>query len=223
MPDLERLLPVREHIMLLDDMEEVDLCEIDYENQKSSFSGEAYEEDERPRGGGVQCQTQWTSYLMGSFVWLCLYTWLLMWIAFLQWFTLGNTEQYVQQGFHQYYSLKWWTIFLPQHCPSGYSIIWGTMLAICILTRWGLFSCWKYLWTAELNFIPTVMSTFAWKWFVKVCSVFIFVCLDVQYSRNVFLPRHKQPNWKCLFIHKFMVLYMFGQRQAPSENVFFHQ
>lgn len=59
LPELERLLPVREHIMLLDDMEEVDLCEIDNENQKRSFSGEAYEEDERPRGGGgVQCQTQ---------------------------------------------------------------------------------------------------------------------------------------------------------------------
>lgn len=56
LPDLERLLPVREHIMLLDDMEEVDLC--DYENQKRSFSGEAYQEDERPRGGGMQCQTQ---------------------------------------------------------------------------------------------------------------------------------------------------------------------
>ncbi|XP_056595343.1 dnaJ homolog subfamily A member 4 [Triplophysa dalaica] len=58
LPDLERLLPVREHIMLTDDMEEVDLCEIDIENQKRSFSGEANEEDERPRGGGVQCQTQ---------------------------------------------------------------------------------------------------------------------------------------------------------------------
>ncbi|KAI7811863.1 dnaJ homolog subfamily A member 4 [Triplophysa rosa] len=58
LPDLERLLPVREHIMLSDDTEEVDLCEIDYENQKGSFSGETNEEDERPRGGGVQCQTQ---------------------------------------------------------------------------------------------------------------------------------------------------------------------
>ncbi|KAA0724291.1 DnaJ -like protein subfamily A member 4 [Triplophysa tibetana] len=58
LPDLERLLPVREHIMLTDDMEEVDLCEVDNENQKRSFSGEANEEDEHPRGGGVQCQTQ---------------------------------------------------------------------------------------------------------------------------------------------------------------------
>ncbi|XP_055049154.1 dnaJ homolog subfamily A member 4 [Misgurnus anguillicaudatus] len=59
LPDLERLLPPREHIMVSDDMEEVDLCEMsDYENQKRSYSREAYEEDEGPRQSGVQCQTQ---------------------------------------------------------------------------------------------------------------------------------------------------------------------
>ncbi|KAI2648270.1 hypothetical protein H4Q32_018319 [Labeo rohita] len=58
LPDLERLLPVRDHVMMSDDMEEVDLCEVDYEKQKRNFSGEAYDEDEGPRHGGVQCQTQ---------------------------------------------------------------------------------------------------------------------------------------------------------------------
>ncbi|XP_051979169.1 dnaJ homolog subfamily A member 4-like [Xyrauchen texanus] len=58
LPDLEKLLPMRDHAMVLDDMEEVDLCEIDYESQKRNYSGEAYDEDEGPRQGGVQCQTQ---------------------------------------------------------------------------------------------------------------------------------------------------------------------
>uniref|UniRef100_A0A672MQG9 DnaJ heat shock protein family (Hsp40) member A4 n=1 Tax=Sinocyclocheilus grahami TaxID=75366 RepID=A0A672MQG9_SINGR len=57
LPDLERLLPVRDHVMMSDDMEEVDLCEVDYEKQKRNHSGEAYDEDEGPRHG-VQCQTQ---------------------------------------------------------------------------------------------------------------------------------------------------------------------
>ncbi|KAM9352068.1 dnaJ homolog subfamily A member 4 [Symphorus nematophorus] len=56
---LERLLPPREDVMVTDDMEEVDLCEVDERSQGRSYSGEAYEEDEDgPRGGGVQCQTQ---------------------------------------------------------------------------------------------------------------------------------------------------------------------
>ncbi len=42
--------------MMSDDMEEVDLCEVDHENQKRNHS-EAYDEDESPRHG-VQCQTQ---------------------------------------------------------------------------------------------------------------------------------------------------------------------
>uniref|UniRef100_A0A8C2HFZ2 DnaJ homolog subfamily A member 1 n=1 Tax=Cyprinus carpio TaxID=7962 RepID=A0A8C2HFZ2_CYPCA len=58
LPDLERLLPVRDHVMMSDDMEEVDLCEVDYERQKRNYSGEAYDEDEGPRHSGVQCQTQ---------------------------------------------------------------------------------------------------------------------------------------------------------------------
>lgn len=57
LPDLERLLPVRDHVMMTDDMDEVDLCEVDYEKQKRNHSGEAYDEDEGPRHG-VQCQTQ---------------------------------------------------------------------------------------------------------------------------------------------------------------------
>jgi len=57
-PDLERLLPARDHVMVTDDMEEVDLCEVDYDTQKRNYGGEAYDEDEGPRQGGVQCQTQ---------------------------------------------------------------------------------------------------------------------------------------------------------------------
>lgn len=61
LPDLERLLPVREHIMLTDDMEEVDLCQVDFESQqRRNHSAEAYHEDdeEERRQTGVQCQTQ---------------------------------------------------------------------------------------------------------------------------------------------------------------------
>ncbi|KAJ8391566.1 hypothetical protein AAFF_G00087070 [Aldrovandia affinis] len=57
LPQLESLLPERDDVMVLDDMEEVDLTEMDYDSQRRSFSREAYEEDEGPRGG-VQCQTQ---------------------------------------------------------------------------------------------------------------------------------------------------------------------
>lgn len=59
---LERLLPKRDEVMLTDDMEEVELCEVDHESQRKKYSGEAYEEDEGPRSHGVQCQTQWNSY-----------------------------------------------------------------------------------------------------------------------------------------------------------------
>ncbi|KAM4619522.1 dnaJ homolog subfamily A member 4 [Polymixia lowei] len=55
---LERLLPPREDVMVLDDMEEVDLCEVDAQSQQRSYSAEAYEEDEEGPRGGVQCQTQ---------------------------------------------------------------------------------------------------------------------------------------------------------------------
>ncbi|XP_029909819.1 dnaJ homolog subfamily A member 4 [Myripristis murdjan] len=56
---LERLLPAREDVMISDDMEEVDLCEMDIQSgQQRSYSGEAYEEDDEGPRGGVQCQTQ---------------------------------------------------------------------------------------------------------------------------------------------------------------------
>lgn len=55
---LERLLPPREDVMVSDDMEEVDLCEMDSESQQRSYSGEAYDEDDEGPRGGVQCQTQ---------------------------------------------------------------------------------------------------------------------------------------------------------------------
>ncbi|XP_039989885.1 dnaJ homolog subfamily A member 4 [Xiphias gladius] len=55
---LERLLPPREDVMITDDMEEVELCEVDVRTQQRSYSGEAYEEDEEGPRGGVQCQTQ---------------------------------------------------------------------------------------------------------------------------------------------------------------------
>ncbi|XP_012674135.1 dnaJ homolog subfamily A member 4 isoform X2 [Clupea harengus] len=59
LPQLEDLLPVRDDAMFTDDMEEADLCEMDQESQRKSQSREAYEEDEEgPRGQGVQCQTQ---------------------------------------------------------------------------------------------------------------------------------------------------------------------
>ncbi|XP_072526922.1 dnaJ homolog subfamily A member 4 isoform X2 [Salminus brasiliensis] len=57
-PQLEQLLPKRDDVMITDDMEEVDLCEVDIESQRRKFSGEAYDEDDGPRSHGVQCQTQ---------------------------------------------------------------------------------------------------------------------------------------------------------------------
>lgn len=55
---LERLLPPREDVMMSDDMEEVDLCEVEPNSQQKHYSREVYEEDEDdgPRSG-VQCQT----------------------------------------------------------------------------------------------------------------------------------------------------------------------
>ncbi|XP_056138632.1 dnaJ homolog subfamily A member 1 isoform X2 [Lampris incognitus] len=58
MYQLERLLPPREDVMISDDMEEVDLCEVDTQSQQRNYSAEAYEEDEEGPRGGVQCQTQ---------------------------------------------------------------------------------------------------------------------------------------------------------------------
>lgn len=59
MYQLERLLPPREDVMITDEMEEVDLCEMDMRKQQKYSNREAYEEDdEGPRGSGVQCQTQ---------------------------------------------------------------------------------------------------------------------------------------------------------------------
>ncbi|XP_075068571.1 dnaJ homolog subfamily A member 4-like isoform X2 [Mixophyes fleayi] len=56
LPLLEALLPPREEIMIADDMDEVELVEFDLKEQSRRSRGEAYLEDERPRGG-VQCQT----------------------------------------------------------------------------------------------------------------------------------------------------------------------
>ncbi|XP_076119126.1 dnaJ homolog subfamily A member 4 [Alosa pseudoharengus] len=59
LPQLESLLPERDDVMISEDMEEVDLCDMDSESQRRSQSREAYEEDEEgPRSHGVQCQTQ---------------------------------------------------------------------------------------------------------------------------------------------------------------------
>lgn len=55
---LERLLPPREDLMVTDDMEEVQLCEVDERTQQRNSSREAYEEDEEGPRSGVQCQTQ---------------------------------------------------------------------------------------------------------------------------------------------------------------------
>lgn len=55
---LERLLPPREDCMIDDDMEEVDLCEMDYSSGQRSNKREAYEEDEGGHRNEVQCQTQ---------------------------------------------------------------------------------------------------------------------------------------------------------------------
>ncbi|XP_051898307.1 dnaJ homolog subfamily A member 4 [Pristis pectinata] len=54
--ELEHLLPPRQELMITDDMEHVELTEFIPEEQRRSYSGEAYEEDQKPRGG-VQCQT----------------------------------------------------------------------------------------------------------------------------------------------------------------------
>ncbi|XP_068127629.1 dnaJ homolog subfamily A member 4-like isoform X1 [Hyperolius riggenbachi] len=53
---LEALLPPREHVMVTDDMDVVELVEFDPKEESGRYRGEAYDEDERPRGG-VQCQT----------------------------------------------------------------------------------------------------------------------------------------------------------------------
>ncbi|XP_043979711.1 dnaJ homolog subfamily A member 4 [Gambusia affinis] len=55
---LERLLPPREDVMITEDMEEVDLCEVDLNSQQKHYHREAYEEEEEGPRGGVQCQTQ---------------------------------------------------------------------------------------------------------------------------------------------------------------------
>ncbi|XP_072005737.1 dnaJ homolog subfamily A member 4-like [Engystomops pustulosus] len=56
LPLLEALLPPREELMVTDDMEVVELVEFEPREHSRAHKGEAYEEDERPRGG-VQCQT----------------------------------------------------------------------------------------------------------------------------------------------------------------------
>lgn len=58
MYQLERLLPLREDMMLTDDMEEVDLSDVDVQAQQRKHQGEAYDEDEDSPRTGVQCQTQ---------------------------------------------------------------------------------------------------------------------------------------------------------------------
>ncbi|XP_077423243.1 dnaJ homolog subfamily A member 1 [Vanacampus margaritifer] len=55
---LERLLPPREDVLIADDTEEVELCEVDERTQQRHYGGEAYNEDEEGPRGGVQCQTQ---------------------------------------------------------------------------------------------------------------------------------------------------------------------
>ncbi|KAM9808315.1 dnaJ homolog subfamily A member 4 [Neosynchiropus ocellatus] len=58
MYQLERLLPAREDVMVTDDMEEADLCEVEPWSEQRSYSREAYDEDEEAPRSGVQCQTQ---------------------------------------------------------------------------------------------------------------------------------------------------------------------
>nr|XP_057930779.1 dnaJ homolog subfamily A member 4 [Doryrhamphus excisus] len=58
MYQLERLLPPREDVLITDDTEEVELCEVDERTQQQNYSREAYEEDEDSPRSGVQCQTQ---------------------------------------------------------------------------------------------------------------------------------------------------------------------
>ncbi|XP_057693729.1 dnaJ homolog subfamily A member 4 [Corythoichthys intestinalis] len=55
---LERLLPPREDVLIIDDMEEVELCEVDERAKQQNYGGEAYDEDMEGPRGGVQCQTQ---------------------------------------------------------------------------------------------------------------------------------------------------------------------
>ncbi|XP_061531878.1 dnaJ homolog subfamily A member 4 [Phycodurus eques] len=55
---LERLLPPREDVLIADDMEEVELCEVDERTRQRNYGREAYDEDEEGPRGGVQCQTQ---------------------------------------------------------------------------------------------------------------------------------------------------------------------
>ncbi|XP_049579281.1 dnaJ homolog subfamily A member 4 [Syngnathus scovelli] len=55
---LERLLPPREDVLITDDTEEVELCEVDERTQQRNYGREAYDEDEEGPRGGVQCQTQ---------------------------------------------------------------------------------------------------------------------------------------------------------------------
>ncbi|XP_053556548.1 dnaJ homolog subfamily A member 4 [Bombina bombina] len=56
LPLLESLLPPREEVMITDDIDMVELTEFDLREQSRHYRREAYQEDERPRGG-VQCQT----------------------------------------------------------------------------------------------------------------------------------------------------------------------
>lgn len=53
---LEAFLPPREEVMVTEDMDVVELMEFDPREQSRHYRGEAYQEDDRPRGG-VQCQT----------------------------------------------------------------------------------------------------------------------------------------------------------------------
>lgn len=46
--------------MITDDMEEVELGEVEMRKQHSSYSREAYEQDDEAPRTGVQCQTQWS-------------------------------------------------------------------------------------------------------------------------------------------------------------------
>ncbi|XP_077372972.1 dnaJ homolog subfamily A member 4 [Festucalex cinctus] len=55
---LERLLPPREDVLIADDTEEVELCEVDERTQQRRYGREAYDEDEEGPRSGVQCQTQ---------------------------------------------------------------------------------------------------------------------------------------------------------------------
>ncbi|XP_069758961.1 dnaJ homolog subfamily A member 4-like [Narcine bancroftii] len=56
MVELEHLLPPRQELMITDDTEQVELTEYIPGEQRRNYSGEAYEEDQKPQSG-VQCQT----------------------------------------------------------------------------------------------------------------------------------------------------------------------